>query len=145
MSALSTISIVVGDVLNASPISDGYKTINVIYVNGYMNSLRNVSLGSVYVNDLDDWYRDSRTYSIRDVSNGQSFSASQGLLSTPDALYPGSATIHVDVTKPVASSSATGTIDLEVTSVDNEYVRQAATIRIQGSITVQPMISLHFF
>jgi len=97
-----------------------------------MNSLINVSLGSIYVNDLNDWFQASRTYSIRDASNGQRFSASQGLLSTPDALYPGTYTIHVDVTKPIASSTALSTIDLKVRSVDSEYVRQAATIRIQG-------------
>ena len=28
----------VGDVLNAYPISDGFKTIKVVYVNGYINS-----------------------------------------------------------------------------------------------------------
>ncbi|CAF1461191.1 unnamed protein product, partial [Rotaria sordida] len=131
-SAITTIPIIVGDILNTYPISDGFKTINILYVNGYMNSLRNVPLGSVYVNDLDDWFRTSRTYSIRDVSNGQLFSASQGFLSTPEALYPGSYTIHVDVTKPIASSTALSTIDLSVTGVDSEFVREAATIRIQG-------------
>ncbi|CAF2958903.1 unnamed protein product [Rotaria sp. Silwood2] len=131
-SAITTIPIIVGDILNAYPISNGFKTINTLYVNGYMNSLRNVPLGSIYVNDLDDWFPNSRTYSIRDVSNGQSFNTSQGLLSTSEVLYPGSYTIHVDVAKPIASSTALSTIDLSVTSVDSEYVRQAATIRIQG-------------
>ena len=134
LSALTSIPIIVGDVLSLSPISDGYKTISVIYVNGYINSLINVPLGSVYVNDIDDWFRASRTYSIRDVSNGQKFSAAQGLLSTSNALYPGSYTVHVDVTKPNVPSSALATIDLGVTSVDSEYVRQAATIRIQGIV-----------
>jgi hypothetical protein len=133
-SAITSIPIIVGDVLSPYPISDGYKTISVIYVNGYMNSLINVALGSVYVNDLNDWFRTSRTYSVQDVSNGQSFSASQGLLSTSTALYPGSITVHVDVTKPIASSSAVSTINIGVTSVDSEYVRQAATIRIQGNV-----------
>jgi len=116
----------------ASPISNGYKTITVIYVNGYINSLLNVPLGSIYVNDLNDWFRTSRTYSITSVSNGQIFSASQGLLSTSSPLYPGTYTIQVTVTKPIASSTAVSTISLGVTSVDSEYVRQAATIRIQG-------------
>ncbi|CAF3869414.1 unnamed protein product [Adineta steineri] len=131
-SAITTIPIIVGDVLNAYPISDGYKTINIVYVNGYINSLRNVQLGSVYVMDLDDWFRASRTYSVRDVSNGQTFSASQGYLSTSDLLYPGSITVHVTVTKPNVPSTALGTMDLAITSVDSELVRQAATIRIQG-------------
>ncbi len=89
-------------------------------------------MGSVYVNDIDDWFIASRTYSIISVSNGQTFSAPQGLLSTSAALYPGSYTVQVQVTKPSASSTAIGTIVIGVTSVDSEYVRQAATIRIQG-------------
>ncbi|CAF3632426.1 unnamed protein product [Rotaria socialis] len=132
-SAVTTIPVIVGDVLSSSPISDGFKTIRVVYINGYINSLKNTPLGSVYVNDLDDWFRSTgRTYSVRSVSNGQLFSAAQGVLSTPDPLYPGSYTILVDATKPIAASTATSTIDLQVTSVDSEYVRQAATIRIQG-------------
>ena len=131
-SQVTTIPVIVRDVLNNYPISDGLKLINVVYANGYVNTLRNVPLGSIYVNDLDDWFRGSRTYAIRDVSNGQAFSATQGLLSTPDPLNPGSYTIRVDVTKPNVPSTATGNVDLSVTSVDSEYVRQAATIRIQG-------------
>jgi hypothetical protein len=133
-SAITTIPIIVSDVLSLSPISDGYKTISVIYVNGYINSLDNVPLGSVYVNNPDDWFRALNTYTIRDVSNGQTFSAAQGLLSTSVPLYPGSYTVHVDVTKPNVPSSALATIDIGVTSVDSEYVRRAATIRIQGKI-----------
>lgn len=132
LSQVTTIPIVVRDVLGVSPISDGMKTISVIYVNGYKNSLMNVPLGSVFVNDQDDWFRHLRTYSIRDVSNGQSFSAPLGLLRTPDALNPGTSTIRVDVTKPNVPSSALGTIDLSVATVDSEYIRQASTIRIQG-------------
>jgi hypothetical protein len=131
-SALTTIPITVADVISTSPISAGLKTMTVIYVNGYMNSLRNVPLGSIFVNDVDDWDRASRTYSVQSVSNGQSFSATGGFLSTPAALYPGTYTINVLVTKPIASSTATSTTNLGVTSVDSEYVRQAATIRIQG-------------
>jgi hypothetical protein len=104
----------------------------VVYVNGYVNSLRNVPLGSIYVNDIDDWDRANRTYSVQSVSNGQSFSATGGFLSTPAALYPGTYTIAVLVAKPIASSTALSTTNLGVTSVDSEYVRQAATIRIQG-------------
>ncbi|UJR08758.1 hypothetical protein I4U23_013015 [Adineta vaga] len=131
-SAISTIPIIVGDVLNNYPISNGYKTISVIYANGYINSLRNVALGSIYVNDPDDWFRASRTYSVRSSSNGQSFTATQGYLRTPDALYPGTSTVIVDVTKPNVPSSAVGTVELGVQSVDTEWVRKAATIRIQG-------------
>ena len=131
-SAVTTIPIIVGDVLNASPISDGFKTITVLYVNGYGNSLRNVPLGSVYVQDSDDWFRASRTYTVRDATNGQTFSATNGFLSTPNPLNPGSYTVRVDVTKPGVSSSAVSTTDIGVVSVDSESVRQAATIRIQG-------------
>jgi hypothetical protein len=134
LSAVTPISVIVGDIQTNSPISNGFKTITVIYVNGYINSLLNVPLGSVYVMDIDDWFRASRTYSVQSVSNGQTFSAAQGLLSTSADLYPGSYTIQVGVTKPIAASSAVSTIDLGVTSVDSEYVRQAATIRIQGIV-----------
>ena len=133
LSAISTIPIIVGDTLSATPISDGFKTITVLYVNGYGNSIRNVPLGSVYVQDPDDWYRASRTYAVRDVSNGQAFSAAGGFLSTPDPLNPGSYTVRVDVTKPIASSTALSTTDIGVASVDSEFVRQAATIRIKGN------------
>ena len=135
-SEITTISIIVADVENSSPITDGFKTMTVTYADGYMNSLRNVPLGSIYVNDLDDWFRASRTYTIRDVSNGQTFSTTGGLLSTGQELYPGSYTIRVDVTKPIASSTALSTIDLSVTSVDTENVREAATIRIQGNVFI---------
>ena len=130
--AVTTIPIIIADVPSTTSISAGSKTINVIYVNGYINSLRNTPLGSIYVNDPDDWFRANRTYSIRDVSNGLSFNTTNGLLSTANALYPGTSTIRVDVTKPIASSSAISTISLTVSSVDREYVRKAATIRIQG-------------
>jgi hypothetical protein len=135
-SQLTTIPIVVRDTLNAYPISDGSKTINVLYATGYENSLRNVPLGSVYVNDLDDWFRASRTYSIRDVSNGQTFNVVQGLLTTPNALNLGSSTIRVDVIKSNVQSAAVGTIDLNVANINSEYVRQAATIRIQGRFNI---------
>lgn len=132
-SALTTIPIIVGDVPTNSPISDGFKTITVLYANGYANSLRNVPLGSVYVQDSDDWFRATRAYTVRDVSNGQAFSATGGILSTPDPLNPGSYTVRVDVTKSsIPSSSALSTTDIGVTSVDTESIRQAATIRIQG-------------
>ena len=131
-STVTTIPIVVADVPSATPISDGYKTINVIYVNGYMNSLRNVPLGSIYVQDLDDWFRADRVYAFRDATNGLTFNTVNGLLSTSDALYPGTTTVRVDVTKPIASSTALSTTELGVTSIDSEYVRKAATIRIQG-------------
>jgi hypothetical protein len=47
-------------------------------------------------------------------------------------LKPGFYTIQIDVTKPNVPSSALSTINLEIMSVDSEYVRQAITIRIQG-------------
>jgi hypothetical protein len=129
---ISTIPIIVGDIFNTYPISDGFKTINIIYVDGYINSLRDISLGTVFVNDLDDWFHVNRTYIIRDVSNGQIFNVSQGLLRTSEALYPGSYKIRTSVTKPGVSSTALSTIDLSVTSVDSESVRLASTIRIRG-------------
>lgn len=131
-SQITTIPIIVRDVLNNYPITDGMKAINVIYVNGYGNSLRNVPLGSVFVNDLDDWYRGSRVYSTPISSNGQTFTVNQSFIQTPNLLSTGSTTIRVDVTKQNVPSSAVGTIDLAVTSVDSEFVREAATIRIQG-------------
>ncbi|CAF1053785.1 unnamed protein product [Adineta ricciae] len=131
-SAISSIPIIVGDVLNSYPISNGYKTVTVIYVNGYINSLINVPLGSVYINDPDDWYIGSRSYSVRSAGNGQTFTVDQGYLVTSSPLYPGSATVLVDVTKSNVPSSAVGTMEVGVQSVDPEWVRQAATIRIQG-------------
>ncbi|CAF0857241.1 unnamed protein product [Adineta ricciae] len=131
-SAISSIPIIVGDVLNNYPISNGYKTVTVIYANGYINSLINVPLGSVFVNDPDDWYIASRSYSVRSASNGQTFTINQGYLRTSSPLYPGSATVLVDVTKSNVPSSAVGTMEVGVQSVDSEWVRQAATIRIQG-------------
>ena len=91
-------------------------------------------MDSIYVNDLDDWFRADRTYAIRNVSREHPFSTSQGWLSTLEGLYPGSYTIQVDVTKPNVPSTAVSTIHVEVTSVDSEDVREAATIRIQGNL-----------
>ena len=142
-SAITTIPIIVGDVLTSSPISDGFKTISVLYVNGYMNSLKNVPLGSIYVQDTDDWFQASRVYSVRDASNGQTFNTIEGQLSTSDVLYPGSYTIRVDVTKPIAASSALSTIDFAVTSIDSEYVRNAATIRIQGNVRINDLMKIN--
>ena len=118
--------------MNPSPIFDASKTIKVIYVKGYENSLGNISLGSVFVQDTNDWFRNERIYSILSVSNGHNFNVSQGLLSTSDRLSPGFYTIRINVTKPNVPSSAIGIINLEVQSIDSEYVRQATTIRIQG-------------
>jgi hypothetical protein len=128
-SQVTAIPVIVADVESNSPISNGLKTINVVYVNGYGNSLINVPLGSVFVNDADEWFRANRVYTVRDR---QTFSAAQGLLSTSTPLNPGSTTVLVDVTKPIAASSAVGTVDINVANVDSEFVRQAATIRISG-------------
>ena len=129
--SITTIPIIVRGNSSGYPIYDGDKTIKVIYINGYQNSLRNINLGSIYVNDLYDCVRDNRIYPEILVSNGQIFNVSQGFLSTPEVLNPGSSTIRVNVTKPTISS-AWSIINLEVESVDSEYVRQASTIRIQG-------------
>jgi hypothetical protein len=69
----------------------------VIYVDGYMNSLRNVILGSIYINDIDDWNRANRAYSFRDSNNGQTFDTTGRFLSTSGALYPGSYTVRLRV------------------------------------------------
>ncbi|CAF5089763.1 unnamed protein product, partial [Rotaria sp. Silwood1] len=66
------------------------------------------------------------------VSNGQIFNVSNGFLRTSEALYPGSYTIHVEVTKPNVTLSAFSKIYLEVETINSEYVREASTIRIQG-------------
>jgi hypothetical protein len=131
---ITTISIIVSDKSNTYPIYDGYKTINVIYVNGYQNSLRDVDLGSIYVKDLNDWYRAKRTYLLRKEKDGDKFDISQEFLRTSSTLDPGSYTVRVDVTKSGAElpNTALSTIDVQVESVDSEYVRQASTIRIQG-------------
>ncbi|CAF3379935.1 unnamed protein product [Rotaria socialis] len=129
---ITSISIVISDDFNAYPISNGSKTIKVVYVNSYQHSLRNIDLGSVYVNDLNDWYRADRFYSIRHVSRGQIFNVSNGILSTAETLEPGSYTIDVDVTKPNIESSASSRIQLDVEAINSEHVRQASTIRIQG-------------
>jgi hypothetical protein len=131
---ITTISIIVSDKSNTYPIYDGYKTINVIYVNGYQNSLRDVDLGSIYVKDLNDWYRAKRTYLLRKEKDGDKFDISQEFLRTSSTLDPGSYTARVDVTKsgPELPNTALSTIDVQVESVDSEYVRQASTIRIQG-------------
>jgi hypothetical protein len=129
--SITTIPIIVRGNSSSYPIYDGYKTIKIIYVNGYQNSLRNINLGSIYVNDLYDCVRDNRIYPERLINNGQTFITAPGFLSTPEALNPGSSTIRVNVTKPNISS-AWSIINLEVESIDSEYVRQASTIRIQG-------------
>jgi hypothetical protein len=128
----TTISIIVCDGPFIYPISNGSKRIKVIYVKDYQNSLRDIDLGSIYVQDLNDWYRVNRIYSIRSVSNNQLFSISQGFLRTSSALQPGSSTVLVDVTKPEIGSSALSTIHLDAESIDSERVRNAVTIRIQG-------------
>lgn len=140
----TTISIIVCDGANIYRISDGSKTIKVIYVKDYQNSLRDVDLGSIYVQDLNDWYRANRIYSIRNVSNNQAFSISQGFLRTSNVLQPGFSTILVDVGKPEIGSSALSTIHLEVESIDSEYVRNALTIRIQGK-SKSELLSSYFF
>ncbi|CAF3111050.1 unnamed protein product [Rotaria sp. Silwood2] len=129
---ITKIPIIIRDELNIYPISNGSKTIKVIYINEYQNSLRDIDLGSIYVNDLNDWFRADRIYSVKYVSNGQIFNVSNGFLRTSEVLYPGSYTIHVKVTKPTVTLSAFSTIDLEIETINSEYVREASTIRIQG-------------
>lgn len=128
---VTTIPIIVRGNSNEYPIYDGYKTIKVIYVDGYQNSSRNINLGSIYVNDSFDCIRNSRTYSVIHSSNGQTFYTLQDSLITSEILNPGFSTIRVNVTKP-NRLSALSIINLEVESVDSESVRQASVIRIQG-------------
>ena len=127
-----TFSIIVCDDANIYPLSDGSKSIKVIYVEGYQNSLRDANLGSVYVQDLNDWFRAERTYSIRPVANNQLFNIIQGNLYIANSSSPGSINLLVDVRKPDIDSSAVSEITIDIQSVDSEYVRQAVTIRIQG-------------
>ncbi len=117
-----------------SPNGVHYREVS-LYVNGYQNSLRNINLGSIYVNDVYDCVRDNRIYPERLINNGQTFITAPGFLSTPEALNPGASTIRVNVTKPNISS-AWSIINLDVESIDSEYVRQAATIRIQGKLNL---------
>ncbi|CAF2072701.1 unnamed protein product [Rotaria magnacalcarata] len=130
----TSIPIIVGDVPNNDPISNGLKTITIIYVNNYQESLQSVNLGSVYVVNSNDWFLAANGYSVLDVSNGQTFNVYQGFLSTPTSLYPGSYTVRIQVIKNLASgqSTAISTINIGVRSIDSEFVRQASTIRIQG-------------
>ena len=131
VSRTSETSIIVGDRPDQSPISDGYKTIDIIYVKGYANSLKNVDLGSVFVENSDDWFLADNDYAIIGSSI---FRISEGLLRTPAELFPGFYTVNVDVTKRIQPpSKARSTISLQVTTVDSEFIRQAATLRIQGT------------
>ena len=125
-----TISIIVSDVLNDYKLSDGLKTIDIIYVDGYMNSIKNISLGSVFVHDLDDWFHSNRIYSI----NSEIFTVSQGILRTSEVLYPGLYTVYVNVTKMDGLSTALSTMNINIKSIDSESIRQAAVIRIQGKL-----------
>lgn len=127
-----TFSIIVCDQSNTYPISDGLKSIKVIYVQGYENSLRNANLGSVYFQDLNDWFRAQRTYAIRPDGKNPTFNIIEGNLYTPEVLSPRSLEILVDVTKPSIQSSAVSTIQMDVVNIDSEYVRNALTIRIRG-------------
>ena len=130
----TSIPIVVSDTPNNDPIADASKTINAVYVDNYENTLDNVNLGSVYVVNSDDWFLAANGYSVLSVSNGQTFTINQGFLNTPTSLNPGSYTVRVQVTKYLASGqpAAISTINIQVTSIDSEFVRVASTIRIQG-------------
>ena len=132
VSGVRTFSIIVCDQSNTYPISNGLKSIKVIYVQGYQNSIQNANLGSVYVQDLNDWFRDNRTYAIRPDSKNPTFNISEGNLYTPEILSPRSLNIIVDVTKSSIQSSAVSTIQMDVVNIDSEYVRNALTIRIRG-------------
>lgn len=131
-SAETTISIQVRcNANNAYPISDGQKTIRVVYVDGFQNSIRNASLGSVYVSSSYNCANEPRDYLVTNVSNGQRFSTNTSWLSTPDVLMPGRLTVHVNVAK-ANSPSATSRITVETESMTLEAIREASTIRIQG-------------
>lgn len=131
VSQISEMSIIVDDRPDQSPIADGHKTIDIIYVKGYANSLKNVVLGSVFVENSDDWFLADNNYAIIGSSI---FRILEGLVRTPAELFPGSYTVNVDVTKWIQPpSKARSTISLQVTTVDSEFARQAATLRIQGT------------
>ena len=133
VSRISEMSIIVGDRPDQSSISDGHKTIDIIYVKGYANSLKNVDLGSVFVENSDDWFLADNNYAIIGSSIFRIF---EGFLRTPAELSPGFYTVNVDVTKRIQPpSTARSTISLQVTTVDSEFARQAATLRIQGTFT----------
>ncbi|CAF1594015.1 unnamed protein product, partial [Didymodactylos carnosus] len=133
VSQVWSIPIIVRPTTNNYRLTDGYKIISVLYVNGYNNALTNQALGSIYVNDLDDWSRATNSYQVISSTAG-TFTANgsglNGYLAASSTLYPGSYTVQTRVVKN--SFTATGTVDLDVQSVDSEFVRQAATIRIQG-------------
>ncbi|CAF1128287.1 unnamed protein product, partial [Didymodactylos carnosus] len=133
VSQVWSIPIIVRPTTNNYGLADGYKTISVLYVNGYNNALTNQALGSIHVNDLDDWSRATNSYQVISSTAG-TFTANgsglNGYLAASSTLYPGSYTVQTRVVKN--SFTATGTVDLDVQSVDSEFVRQAATIRIQS-------------
>ncbi|CAF3600129.1 unnamed protein product [Rotaria sp. Silwood1] len=145
ISTNTSIPIIVGDIPGNDPISNGLKTINVTYAEGYENSLQNVNLGSIYVVNTDDWFLASNTYSITSVSNNQIFQVNEGFLRTSSPLSNGTYTIVIQVTKNLTSSQSTASssINMEVTEIDIESIREAATIRIQGE-TPETLVDLSF-
>ncbi|UJR37810.1 hypothetical protein I4U23_030500 [Adineta vaga] len=132
VSKITKISIKVrGNQTSDYAISAGTKTIEIIYVDGYQNSIRNTELGSVYVNGLNSCAQDDRTCSIDNVSNGKNFSVLNCSLMTSDVLDPGFLTVKVNVIKP-NTQIALSTMELNIGSVKSEKVQEAATIRIKG-------------
>ncbi|CAF1025815.1 unnamed protein product [Rotaria sordida] len=145
ISVNTSIPIIVGDIAGNDPISNGLKTINVLYAEGYENSLQNVDLGSVYVVNTDDWFLANNIYSVTNVSRNQIFQINQGFLRTPSPLSVGTYTIVIQVTKSLTSSQSTASssINMEVAEIDIESIREAATIRIQGE-TPETLVDLSF-
>ncbi|CAF2615716.1 unnamed protein product [Rotaria sp. Silwood2] len=141
----TSISIIVGDKAGNDPISNGLKTINIIYAEGYENSLQNVDLGSIYVVNTDDWFLANNIYSVTSVNKNQIFQINEGFLRTPSSLSTGTYTIVIQVTKNLTSSQSTASssINMEVTKIDIESIREAATIRIQGE-TPETLVDLSF-
>ena len=135
VSGTSELTIIVGDRQDQSPISDGYKTVEILYVKGFENSLKNLDLGSVFVENSDDWFLAANTYRI---INSSIFSISQGFLRTSANLSTGFYTVRVEVTKPTQRpSTAVSTISVQVIEMESESARQAATLRIEGTFSNQ--------
>ncbi|CDW56179.1 Cadherin C and Laminin G 2 and Cadherin domain co ntaining protein [Trichuris trichiura] len=127
MHAIRFLEVVVGD-KNDNPMTDGEAVIQV-YRPQKLN--KDVEIGRVYVQDLDDWDAKDKRFSLRGHSDNFRV-GTHGKIHMTSNTPAGEYEIQADVHDTVRNEDAKGRVKIIVEEINQEALDNTASLRIQG-------------